>query len=193
MRRTLICLAVLFAIEASAATLCGTVRDATTQAPVSGAAVFLLDDTGSSIVASTGTTTDGTWCLDAVAPGTYSIVVERDDYQLARVDGIVVDGTATAVDVGVRTALLFAPVVPNPASDRASLRWRVPRGTAFTLEVFDLRGRRVAGWEGRGTDGDMSLVWGLRSFDGRPLATGTYFVALRSGADRVVRKVSLVR
>lgn len=193
MKEFLIASLVLLAAAAQAGTLCGTVRDAATQAPVAGAAVFLFDDQGASAGRNTGTAADGTWCLDDVPAGTYSILVERDDYQVARVDGIVVEDTATDVTIDARLGLAFARAVPNPSSDRVSLRWRVPDGAAFTLEVFDLRGRRVKGWSGRGNGDESSLVWGLRGAGQRRLPAGVYFAVLFAEGERRVQRIAVVR
>jgi len=179
--------------SASAGTLCGTVRDATTQQPVAGAAVFLFDDQGASTGRNTGTAVDGTWCLDDVVAGTYTILVERDDYQVARVDGVVVEDTATDVTISAKIGIAFARAFPNPASDRVSLRWRVPDGVDFALEVFDLRGRRVKGWSGTGTGDDASLVWSLDGFGGQRLPTSTYFAVLRADGARRVQRIALLR
>jgi hypothetical protein len=183
----------LLALDAVAATLCGTVSNADTGAPISGALVVLLDEFGASTGLSTGTATDGNWCLDDVAPGTYSIVVERDDYRLARVDNVVVNDTPTDVSIGALTNVLFAPIAPNPVSDRASLRWRVPEGAAFTLEVFDVRGRLLTGWSGTSRGDDTSLVWDLRDRDGRALSAGTYFARLRAEGSIAVQRMTVLR
>lgn len=192
--RIFVTILVLFvATPVLAGTLCGTVRDGSSRLPVAGAAVFLIDDEGGSTGLNTGTAPDGTWCLANVPAGTYSILVERDDYQLARVDGVVVDDTATDVSIDARSSFVFARAVPNPASDRVSLRWRVPEGAGFTLEVFDLRGRRVQGWSGTGTGDDTSIVWNLRGFDNGRLPASTYFAVLRVDGERRVQRLALVR
>lgn len=189
----LVFLSVSFVERVPAGTLCGTVRNAATLAPISGAAVFLFEDSGVSTGLNTGTALDGSWCLGDVPPGTYTIVVDRDDYEIARVDGIVVEDTATDVDISAQTGVLFAPAFPNPASDSVALRWRVPSGVAYTLEIFDLRGRRVTGWFATGTGADRSFEWGLREADGAPLPSAAYFAVLRTTGARRVQRISVVR
>ncbi|MHB8078126.1 MAG: hypothetical protein ACYDIE_02570, partial [Candidatus Krumholzibacteriia bacterium] len=85
-----------------------------------------------------------------------------------------------------------ARAVPNPSRAGVAIEvaWPVAAaGAAVTagaagpptarLEVFDLRGRRVAGGgEARFANGRLELVWDGRDFAGRPVAAGPYVYAV---------------
>lgn len=190
----LVALLLLFApaLSARAGTICGTVTDEQTNQPIAGVAVLLYDDGGVYTGIHTGTAADGTWCLDGVADGTYTLQFLRDDYRLAVVDGVVLE-TATSVDVRASDRVLFAAPWPNPTTDRIEFRFRVPAGEPLLLELFDVSGRRVISWSGVGDAGDRRLLFDLVDTGGEQLASGVYHVRLRSDGVDVLHRFTLVR
>ena len=94
-------------------------------------------------------------------------------------------------DLGDARALWLAPAAPNPARDGASFRFGLPRRARVALDVFDLRGRRVA----RLTDADLPAGEHVARWDGRdaarrPAAAGLYLARLEvQGVTRVARFV----
>jgi hypothetical protein len=175
-----------------AASLCGTVRDAQTQDPVAGAALFLFDESGTYTGLYEDSGADGGYCFDPVPPGVYTLQVRRDDYLVAVVEQIEV---LNAVDVEIQasTTVLFAAPFPSPASDQLNLRFRAPAGAPLLLEVYDVAGRRVRAWRGRGTGTDHQLGWDLIDHRGRPLASGIYHARLRAVGTDVTRRFVLLR
>ncbi len=108
----------------------------------------------------------------------------------------------TAVDPdesgGAITRVRLAPPSPNPVSGPATFAFAVPVRAVVSLDVFDLRGRRVATVYREETGpGPGSATWLSRDADGQPLASGEYVARLRvlgPGVDEVVtRKVMLIR
>jgi hypothetical protein len=87
---------------------------------------------------------------------------------------------------------------PNPFSSAVSVRYVVPaagvRGEALSIEVFDIRGRAV--FRSQGIDaapGEHEVVWEGIDNTGQKVASGTYFVNVKSGSGISSRKVTLVR
>jgi hypothetical protein len=81
---------------------------------------------------------------------------------------------------------------PNPFNPTAVIRFGIPSGLSATktvLEVFDLRGSKVA------TLIDGPLAEGIYEikFDARSLASGTYFYSLTAGSRREIKKMLLLR
>jgi flagellar hook assembly protein FlgD len=74
--------------------------------------------------------------------------------------------------------LALAPPAPNPAHGRATLRFTLPAEAAVTLELLDVRGRRV--WSRHGTLGAGTHAWDWdgRDAEGRPSGAGLYLVRL---------------
>ena len=79
-------------------------------------------------------------------------------------------------------------VFPNPGSGRIYFQLDADHVAGrTTVEIFDLRGRRL-----RRLTGDVTpLVWDGRGRDGRRLAAGTYLAVARRGTIRHVQRVVL--
>jgi hypothetical protein len=82
---------------------------------------------------------------------------------------------------------------PNPAAGPVQLRIRLDRPEVARLQVFDVRGRQVHGWEGVPGPGGSQITWGARDAGGRPVAAGLYLARLQVGSVLVTRKLTLVR
>ena len=183
----------LLVTSAGAGTLCGTVRDATTNDPVGQVGVFLRQTTGAYTGFSTGTALDGTFCLSNVPAGTYDLEVLRDDFVVAYLRGVVV--TESSIDVGVLASegLALARPTPNPAFSSTRLAWTLPVAGRMQLRILDAAGRLVRGWGGDAPAGTGALVWDLRDTRGSFVASGTYYLVLESGGARQVRTLVRVR
>lgn len=89
----------------------------------------------------------------------------------------------TDVAAGVHsTSRIELAMWPNPVRADGLIRLGLPRDLAVFVEVFDTNGRLVreltAGRLGRG---EHELRWDGRGEDGRPAASGVYFVRARAG------------
>lgn len=81
-------------------------------------------------------------------------------------------------------------IFPNPGGGRIHFRLdNAPSRGRTTVEIFDLRGRRVRRLGGQET----TLVWNGRAQDGRRLAAGTYLAVARRGSVRSVQRLVLTR
>jgi hypothetical protein len=93
-------------------------------------------------------------------------------------------------DTPVPAALTLAPSAPNPFADATTLRFGVPDAGTVALEVFDVRGRRVAV--------ERLQVpqpgWYEHRFDARSLPSGVYFYRITAAARGVqTRKLVIMR
>jgi len=86
-------------------------------------------------------------------------------------------------------ALQFAPVWPNPLRGSATVRYGLPRRGRATIDVYSVRGERVATL----VDGDQDAGWLSARVDSRRIASGVYFLRLQSGGEMVSNKVVVVR
>lgn len=177
--------------DALAGTLCGTVRDAFTGAPVAGAGVFLRTPAGAPTGLDGGTAVDGTFCIADVPAGTYDLEVRHDDYLVAYLRGVVVTEGAVDVEVPASASIALAAPVPNPARGPVRITWTLPLASSVTLRVHDVSGRLVRGWSGVAAAGTSTMTWDFRDGEGRLLPAGVY--ALRLEAAGVVRTRRVVR
>src|SRR5262249_33793875 len=133
--------------SALAGTLCGTITDRSTSAPIAHAGIFLRLPSGS--YPGINCASDGArhFFLANIDPGTYDVEVRVDDEQVAYLRGVVVTGTSVDVPIGVKQpALRFAVPDPNPARTDTRFEWTLSEPGRVRLLVFDSRGRIVRGW-----------------------------------------------
>ena len=90
----------------------------------------------------------------------------------------------TVVDAAPRSAaasIALGPVVPNPlrtGAAGATVSFHLPSAGEVALDVFDVRGRRIASIARGAFDaGTHRASWDGRDAAGRPAAAGLYFVA----------------
>jgi hypothetical protein len=101
---------------------------------------------------------------------------------------------AGGVGVAPQLALGLGPGVANPVREGALLAYAIPARNVVGLRVYDLSGRLVRTlFEGMHEPGRWSIGWDARDDQGRPMASGVYFVRLEAGADRRLLKVTLVK
>ena len=82
--------------------------------------------------------------------------------------------------------LMLDPPTPNPASDRTFLRFASRAAGRVTLDVYDVRGRLVENVADLSSADGIIRVVGWRTSD---VPSGIYFVLLRSGSERLSRKI----
>ena len=88
----------------------------------------------------------------------------------------------------------LSPNVPNPFNPSTAITFRLPAPGPVSLEVFDMRGRRVKVlFRGGAEQGNHTVYWDGTGVDGRRLASGVYFYRLQAGQESITRKMILVK
>jgi hypothetical protein len=83
---------------------------------------------------------------------------------------------------------------PNPFNPRTTIEFTLVRGGPARLEVFDVRGRRVAVLVDRELPlGDHRVEWAGKDSAGRDVASGVYFYRLDAGEVHQTRRMVLVK
>lgn len=100
-------------------------------------------------------------------------------------------------DESAVTRASFAPPSPNPIAGQGTFRFALPVRAAVSLEILDLRGRRVATvLKEERESGVHFIAWNGRDQRGRAVAAGQYLARLQvrgSGIDEVMtRKVTIL-
>jgi hypothetical protein len=169
-------------------TICGTVRDAQTSAPVAHAGVFVRAPDGTYTGFHGATDMAGSFCIAGVPPGTYDLEVLVNDYQVAYLRNVVVSASTDVTVPASLPPVALAPPRPDPASGELHLRWVLSRAASARLIILDAAGRRVQGWSAPALPaGEHSMRWDLRGPDGRMIPPGCYFVVLDADGARRVR------
>lgn len=129
------------------------------------------------------------WCLESVPEldvirfGTYGRGIW--DYQIPALEDV------EEFDVHASTSLRIAP---NPASDRATISLDLPVAGSVTVEVFDVRGRRLATLaDGEHAAGTYDFTFDLATDRGAPLRNGIYLVRTATERGVETEKLQVVR
>lgn len=180
------CMLAMPAAHAFAGSVCGTVRDAATLAPVPRAGIFLYQaNTYTGLHGATDT--GGAYCIDGVPAGIYDLEVRVDDHQTAWVAGIAVNSGATSVDIGPSRGFALGAPWPNPASSAVSFRVSAAVSAPMELRIYDMRGRFVKGWTGPLDASGQNVTWNLLDHSGRRAPAGVYLAQLRVGDETITR------
>lgn len=93
-----------------------------------------------------------------------------------------------------RPALELAPIWPNPAHAQATLRWSLSASAPVTIQVLDPGGRSVRTlWRGQAPAGVSTTRWDGRDDQGRPAASGLYYLRVETTGQTVTRQLVLIR
>jgi len=150
--------------------------------------LFFLSDSGDTTAVDSTATASSAF---------YYIVTARDIHgnESDPSNEAMVDGAATGVggDTPALTTLQVLPNTPNPFSAATSLRVGIPVASEVSVEVYDVRGRRVYAHASR-----MSAGWQALTFDGRDqagarLPSGVYFYRVRAAGFAQTRKMVISR
>ncbi len=83
--------------------------------------------------------------------------------------------------------------VPNPFNAGTELRFELPAAGPYEIEVYDIGGRRVTGFQGIGQVGVNAVRWDGRDELGRNAAAGVYHYRLLSAGSTASGKLVLVK
>jgi len=121
---------------------------------------------------------------EALSPGTHSFRLRQVD-----TDGTARPSEVVSVTVHTPERLVLAPPAPNPARGKTVIRYTLLRSAEARLEVYDVRGRRVATLAtGRHEAGQQEVI-----YDAHRLPSGLYFVRLAAAGAVQTQKIAIVR
>ena len=96
--------------------------------------------------------------------------------------------TVTDADASLRDAVLLSNV-PNPFKSGTELRFLLPAAGPYALGVYDVTGKRVAGFSGIGRAGENRLHWSGRNDQGREVRPGVYWYRLDTDRSSQGRRI----
>ncbi|MDP8208927.1 MAG: T9SS type A sorting domain-containing protein [Candidatus Electryonea clarkiae] len=83
---------------------------------------------------------------------------------------------------------------PNPFNMSTRLTYSIPQTGNITLKVFDVLGREVVNlYSGFKQSGQYNILWNGTNSNGINIASGQYFISLKTGNQQIVRQVVIVR
>ena len=103
-------------------------------------------------------------------------------YGFSLEDSIIVDDTATSVEVGPPGAYRLYPCRPNPFNPHTSISFDLPVRNHVRLRIYDIQGRSTATLIDETLPaGSHAVSWDGRNQSGVPLASGVYFYRIETG------------
>ena len=140
-------------------------------------------DAGTTVEATVTLTTQDDFLVQGASPRATLVVTLQ----------ATVAGGATSAPPTVAATTLHPPV-PSPFNPRTEVRFDLARAGTVTLEILDVRGRRVRTLvEGHLDAGRHAPVWDGTDDAGRSAASGVYLFRLRTADGSQVRRAVLVR
>ena len=112
-----------------------------------------------------------------------------DDFTIAGVfDTTGTDGTPAALRFSMAQAF------PNPFNPMTTVHFTIAKAGYASLGVYDTQGRLLHSLlAGELPAGEQAVSWNGRDALGRPVASGVYFIRLKSGGKELTRKVVLAK
>lgn len=92
-------------------------------------------------------------------------------------------------ELGLPTHIALEANYPNPFNPVTTIQYQLPQTASVTLEVFDMLGQRVA----KLADGVQNSGTHSVAVDASGWASGVYVYALTVGAERIMRKMILLK
>ncbi len=110
-----------------------------------------------------------------------------DDISLHEVAG-------TGADEGIPAASTLYQNIPNPFNPSTRIDFNLAVPGKVEIKVYDVRGGHVATlFNGHKEAGMHSVNWTGRAADGNLVASGVYYYSLTTGAEKITRKMVLLR
>lgn len=107
---------------------------------------------------------------------------------------IISSGAVTLFDTPLPTTFALHQNSPNPFNPVTEIAYDVPERSHVEIVVYDLLGRRVRTIvDEERAAGFHSALWSGTDDTGRPIASGTFILRMRSGAFTEVRKMVVLR
>ena len=83
---------------------------------------------------------------------------------------------------------------PNPFNPMTTIRFDLPRASAYMLSIYDVAGRRVRRYEGAAAGPErVAIVWDGTSDSGSQVGSGAYFYRVQAGEFVETRRMLLIK
>jgi hypothetical protein len=189
------------------ANISGTVTEKLHGDKIQGVTVYALASASNSIIDYDITENDGTFDIQNLAPGSYTIVVDKEGYNSPETPTYIVDASQNYTVSGVNLSIASQPLgvdekgnsvpvrysleqnYPNPFNPTTSIEFQNPKLGYVSLKVFNLLGQEVATLlNEQKAPGTYRVMW-----DAPDLASGVYFYQLHGDGFTSTKKLLLMR
>jgi type VI secretion system Hcp family effector len=125
---------------------------------------------------------------------TFDAIMWTDVLEARSTEDTWADVVAAELPPAPSSTLTLLPPLPNPADMESVIRFDLPIASHATLDVYDLKGRRVSRLFDASTSHERTVVrWNGRDKQGEQVANGIYLVRLRWPKGEVTQRVTFMR
>jgi 5-hydroxyisourate hydrolase-like protein (transthyretin family) len=180
---------------------------------VEGSLVYAVDGTTGQVAGYAVTNSDGSFTVPELAPGSYTVSVDKMDYTAASttaapsydpVTGAAISPTVSLDIEAVATAVGDEPSVPmgyvleqnypNPFNPSTQILFFLPNKERVSLTIYSLLGQKVTTLvDGMLEAGTHVVSWNGRDSRGAQLSSGVYFYSLKGASFTATRKMILMK
>ncbi len=202
-------------VTSSTPTSFGSMGKLSSAVGIEGSMVYAVDNS-SGLVAGYGVTnTDGSFTIAELAPGSYSVSVDKVEYTattpatatptydaatgaaVASTVSLTIDALVTDISQdhsAVPESYLLEQNYPNPFNPTTQILFSLPKTEKISLIVYNLLGQKVAalvdGLLGQGTH---AVTWNGRDSHGFQVPSGVYFYTLKTASFVASKKMVMLK
>ncbi len=192
------------------ASISGTVSTVGKVSGVQAATVYAVDILSNKIVGYDITEEDGSFSIDYLAPGNYSIIADKEgytidsktyelnssnNYSISNAELLI---TGTALDIKneklIPSKYYLSQNYPNPFNPQTEIKFGIPALSKVTLGIYNLLGQRVSTLLNTElSEGVYNVSWDGTDSYGRQMSSGLYFYKLEATSIDGNKKFSAIK
>jgi hypothetical protein len=181
---------------------------------IEGSLVYAVENTSGQVAGYGVTNTDGSFTVAELAPGTYTITVDKLDYSTvsgtatpsydavtgaalpSTVAPLIIDAAVTGVETDpvLPAEFVLEQNYPNPFNPSTQILFSLSQQEKVSLTIYNVLGQKLATLiDGILTEGMHVVTWNGRDSRGLQLPSGVYFYRLKTSNFTATKRMILMK